>query len=138
MFVTNPASAANVKTYTVNFDNTKTQNKTLDIIENELSSKSAEDLDLKILFFSNGKALRINASAVPGVKIQYENTSDEVKKKISHLQQQGVSFIVCDNNPKKKQIRVTSNAASYNNGRSTKVQTELDRMQSQGYNCIKP
>lgn len=136
---TNHVSAGSVKTYTINFDSADIRNQTLDQIEGELNNKSVEDLDLKILFFSGRKALRINASAILGIKTQYENTSDEVKNKINNLQQQGVQFIICESSTKKKQTTITSNITPNNSSRhSIKVQSKLDHLQSQGYSCITP
>jgi len=133
------ASADNVKTYTVNFNNSDVQHQTLSQIENELNNKSVEDLDLKILLFSGGKALRLNASAVPGIKIQYENTNDEVKNKINNLQKKGVEFIICDNNTQKKHKTITSNITSNNNNsHSLRTQSKLNQLQSQGYSCLTP
>nr|CAA6830346.1 MAG: Blr3520 protein homolog, hypothetical protein [uncultured Thiotrichaceae bacterium] len=126
--------------YHINNDNPKQNTGALRNIQNHINAVGAKNLDLKVVLHGNGLALLVLPDALKDLpKFKNGNATDEMSATIDHLKGQGVTFNVCANTVKGRQVNIEDHL--YNVEESDIVPSgvaELAHLQSQGYTYIKP
>ena len=125
--------------YHVNYDNPKAQTGALRNIQNHINAVGTENLDLKVVLHGKGLSMLLEPDALKNTKLEYANANDTIQAKITGLKDQGVSFNVCANTLKGKQISYEDDL--YDVVKSDIVPSgvaEVARLQAMGYSYIKP
>ena len=114
--------------YHINYDNPKKQAGALRNIQNHINAVGAENLDVKVVLHGNGLGLLMSAK-----------TDDALQTRVASLKGQNVSFSVCNNTLKGRQISYQDDL--YDVWEEDIVPSgvaELSRLQQMGYTYIKP
>jgi uncharacterized protein len=126
--------------YHINYDDPKTQVAALRNIQNHINAVGAENLDLKVVLHGNGLALLIYPDVLQKLtKFKHANATDEMTARIDGLKSQGVSFQICGNTVKGRNVDLENDL--YDADPADVVPSgvaELAHLQSQGYAYIKP
>ena len=125
--------------YHINYDAPQAQAGALRNIQNHINAVGAENLDFKVVMHGKGLSLLLTPDAVEKTKLKYGNASDQMQAKVAGLKDQGVSFQVCANTLKGKQINYEDDL--YDVDKADIVPSgvaELSRLQAMGYTYIKP
>jgi intracellular sulfur oxidation DsrE/DsrF family protein len=126
--------------YHINYDDPKHQAGALRNIQNHINAVGAENLDLKVVLHGNGLALLVEPQALEHLpKFKHANADDKMTAKISGLKDQGVSFNVCANTVKGRNVDIEGDL--YDVDQADIVPSgvaELAKLQAEGYTYIKP
>ncbi|MET0066817.1 MAG: DsrE family protein [Candidatus Thiodiazotropha sp.] len=126
--------------YHINYDDPKLQTGAMRNIQNHINAVGAENLDLKVVLHGNGLALLIYPDSLAKLpKFAHANASDTMTARIDGLKSQGVSFQVCQNTVKGRNVDVAADL--YDVDQADIVPSgvaELAKLQAQGYTYIKP
>lgn len=126
--------------YHINYDDPKKQSGALRNIQNHINAVGAENLDLKVVLHGNGLALLLEPEALPRLpKFKHANATEQMTARIDNLRNQGVSFNVCANTVKGRNVNMDTDL--YHVEASDIVPSgvaELAKLQGQGYVYIKP
>jgi intracellular sulfur oxidation DsrE/DsrF family protein len=126
--------------YHINYDNPKMQAGALRNIQNHINAVGAENLDLKVVLHGNGLAMLLEPDSLADLpKFKHANASDEMTAKIDGLKDQGVSFNVCANTVRGRNVDLNNDL--YGVEESDIVPSgvaEVARLQGMGYSYIKP
>ena len=124
--------------YHVNFDDAKTQKAALGNIQNHINAVGAENIEVKVVMHGDGLSLVMEPDALEGTKMKAANATPEQQAKISDLKGQGVTFEICANTLKGRQVPMD---ALYDADEADIVPSgvaELSRLQQMGYTYVKP
>lgn len=126
--------------YHINYDNPKQQAGALRNIQNHINAVGAENLDLKVVLHGNGLALLLEPDSLPRLtKFKHANATEQMTAKVDGLKSQGVSFKICANTIKGRQVDVKSDLYDVNDGDIVPSGVaEVAKLQSEGYTYIKP
>ena len=125
--------------YHINYDDPAVQAGALGNIQNHINAVGKENLDLKVVMHGNGLSLLLTPDALAKTRMKNANATDEIQAKIAGLKDQGVSFQVCGNTLKGKQIDYQHDL--YDVDEADIVPSgvaELARLEQMGYAYIKP
>ena len=126
--------------YHINYDDPKAQAGALGNIQNHINAVGKENLDLKVVLHGNGLALLLEPEYLEKTrKMKYGNADVNRTARIDKLKQQGVTFDVCNNTLKGRNISYTEHL--YDVSEKNIVPSgvaELAKLQAQGYSYIKP
>ncbi len=136
------ANAQTVKqkvVYHINYDNPKLQAGALRNIQNHINAVGKENLDIKVVLHGNGLSLLLDPESLANTKLKYGNANEQMQAKISGLKDQGITFSVCANTLKGKNINFEDDLYDVSEGDIVPSGVaELAILQSQGYAYIKP
>ena len=90
--------------YHVNGDDPKQQKAALGNIQNHINAIGKDNLDLRVVMHGDGLSLILVPEGVAGSKMKAGNATDEMAARIDTLKGQGISFKVCNNTIKGRQI----------------------------------
>lgn len=124
--------------YHINYDNPKKQAGALRNVQNHINAVGAENLDFKVVMHGKGLSLLLEPDAVANTKLKLGNADEQQQASIANLKDQGVSFAVCANTLKGKNIGQDD---LYDVSKADIVPSgvaELSKLQQQGYTYIKP
>lgn len=136
------ANATTVKqkvVYHINYDNPKQQAGALRNIQNHINAVGKDNLEAKVILHGNGVSLLLDPESLTKTKLKNANANEQMEAKITGLKDQGVSFNVCANTLKGKNINFEDDL--YDVLKSDIVQSgvaELAVLQGKGYAYIKP
>jgi uncharacterized protein len=126
--------------YHINYDDPKMQVAALRNIQNHINAVGAENLDLKVVLHGNGLALLVYPDVLNKLtKFKRANATDEMTARIDGLKSQSVSFLICGNTVKGRNVDLANDL--YDADPEDVVPSgvaELAHLQSQGYAYIKP
>lgn len=126
--------------YHINYDNPKKQAGALRNIQNHINAVGAENMDLRVVLHGHGLALLVNPDSLENLpKFKHANATDTMTGKIDGLKNQGVSFKVCANTIKGRNVNMEDDL--YNVTQADIVPSgvaELAHLQKLGYTYIKP
>lgn len=126
--------------YHINYDDPKQQMGALRNIQNHINALGAENLELKVVLHGNGLALLVYPDSLTKLtKFKHANATDEMTARIDGLKSQGVTFQVCGNTVKGRNVDLAEDL--YDADAADVVPSgvaELAHLQSQGYTYIKP
>jgi len=126
--------------YHINGDNPKQQTGALRNVQNHINAVGKENLDLRIVMHGNGVSMVLLPEALGDVKgFKAANADPQMQATIDGLKDQGVSFKVCANTLKGR--NVTYEDQLYMVDAADIVPSgvaELAILQGQGYSYIKP
>lgn len=126
--------------YHINYDDPKQQMGALRNIQNHINALGAENLELKVVLHGNGLALLVYPDSLAKLtKFKHANATDEMTARIDGLKSQGVTFQVCGNTVKGRNVDLVEDL--YDADAADVVPSgvaELAHLQSQGYTYIKP
>jgi len=126
--------------YHVNYDNAKKQSGALRNIQNHINAVGADNLDIRIVMHGNGLSLILRPEALKEVpKFKSANANQVMAQKIDKLKLQGVSFKVCANTVKGRQVNIEKHL--YDASNSDIVPSgvaELAHLQAQGFSYLRP
>ena len=124
--------------YHVNYYGPKEQTAALRNVQNHINAVGAENLDLRVVLHGNGVAMLMYPDALEDTKMKEANANDEMQARIAGLKQQGVSFNVCANTLKGRNVPMD---ALYDTDQADIVPSgvaELGKLQGEGFSYIKP
>ncbi len=126
--------------YHVNYDNSKQQAGALRNIQNHINAVGAENLDLRVVMHGHGVSMVLLPDALGNVKaFKAANATPEMQAKVDGLKDQGVSFKICANTLKGRQVNREDHLYMVEEGDIVPSGVaELAHLQSQGYTYIKP
>ncbi len=126
--------------YHINYDDPKLQQAALRNIQNHINAVGAENLELKVVLHGNGLSLLIFPDSLAKLtKFKHANATDEMTARIDGLKNQGVSFQICGNTVKGRNVDLATDL--YDADVADVVPSgvaELAKLQTQGYTYIKP
>jgi intracellular sulfur oxidation DsrE/DsrF family protein len=126
--------------YHINYDDPKTQAGALGNIQNHINAVGAENLDIKVVLHGNGLSLLLEPDSLAKLpKFKNANADETMTAKIDNLKSQGVTFNVCENTVKGRNVNIETDL--YNVDKKDLVPSgvaELARLQGMGYSYIKP
>ena len=126
--------------YHINYDNPKKQAGALRNIQNHINAVGKENLEIKVVLHGNGLALLLDPDSLEKLKkFKHANADEKMTAKIDGLKAQGVSFNVCANTIKGRQVDLEGDL--YNVNQDDIVPSgvaEVAKLQQQGYAYIKP
>ena len=115
-----------------------TQKAALGNIQNHINAVGAENIEVKVVMHGDGISLLMEPDALEGTKMKAANATPDQQAKISGLKDQGVTFEICANTLKGREVSMD---ALYDAEESDIVPSgvaELSRLQQMGYTYIKP
>lgn len=124
--------------YHVNYYGPKEQTAALRNVQNHINAVGAENLELRVVLHGNGVAMLMYPDSLEGTKMKEANANDEMQARIAGLKQQGVSFKVCANTLKGRNVPMD---ALYDTDQADIVPSgvaELAKLQGEGFSYIKP
>ncbi|MBF0255792.1 MAG: DsrE family protein [Gammaproteobacteria bacterium] len=124
--------------YHINNDNPKYLAGALGNIQNHINAVGKDNLELRVVLHGNGLSLLLYPDALKNTKLQQANATEEMQAKISGLKDQGISFKICANTLKSKNIAETD---LYDFSKADLVPSgvaELAILQGQGFAYVKP
>ncbi len=124
--------------YHVNYYGPKEQTAALRNVQNHINAVGAENLELRVVLHGNGVAMLMYPDALEGTKMKEANANDEMQARIAGLKEQGVSFNVCANTLKGRNVPMD---ALYDTDQADIVPSgvaELAKLQGKGFTYIKP
>ncbi len=126
--------------YHVNYDDAKKQSGTLRNIQNHINAVGADNLDLRVVMHGNGLSLILKPEALKEVpKFKSANATQVMMQKIDKLKLQGVTFNVCANTLKGRNVDYEKHL--YDASKSDVVPSgvaELAYLQDQGFTYLRP
>lgn len=126
--------------YHINYDNPKRHTGALRNIQNHINAVGADNLDLRVVMHGNGVSLVLLPEALAQVpKFKQANANEQMQAKIDGLKNQGVSFKICANTLKGRNVSIENHL--YNVDGADIVPSgvaELAHLQSQGFTYIRP
>ena len=126
--------------YHVNYDNAKKQSGALRNIQNHINAVGADNLDIRVVMHGNGLSLILKPEALKEVpKFKSANATQVMSQKIDKLKLQGVSFKVCANTVKGRNVNIEKHL--YDASSSDIVPSgvaELAHLQGQGFSYLRP
>jgi hypothetical protein len=126
--------------YHINYDDPKLQQAAMRNIQNHINAVGAENLEVRVVLHGNGLSLLLYPDSLAKLpKFKYANASDEMTARIDGLKSQGVSFQVCGNTIKGRNVDLDSDV--YDTDMAHVVPSgvaELAYLQGHGYTYIKP
>jgi len=126
--------------YHVNYDNAKKQSGALRNIQNHINAVGAENLDLRVVMHGNGLSLILKPEALKEVpKFKSANANQAMSQKIDKLKLQGVSFKVCANTVKGRNVNIAKHLYDASNADIVPSGVaELAHLQGQGFSYLRP
>ena len=124
--------------YHINAYGAAEQTAALRNIQNHINAVGAANLDLKVVLHGDGLSLLLPPDAVEGTKMKEGNATDEMAARIAGLKQQGIQFEICANTLKGRQVALEDLYDASEDDVVPSGVAELARLQSMGYNYIKP
>ncbi len=126
--------------YHINSDDPKLQKSAMGNIQNHINAVGAENLDLKVVLHGDGLSLLIYPDSLSKLtKFARANATDEMTARIDGLKNQGVSFEVCNNTVKGRNVDVSTDLYDVDSEDIVPSGVaELANLQAQGYTYIKP
>lgn len=126
--------------YHINYDDPKQQAGALKNIQNHINAVGAENMDIKVVLHGNGLAMLIDPNSLSKLtKFKHANADQKMTAVIDTLKGQGVSFNVCENTVKGRNVDVEADL--YNVDKADIVPSgvaEVARLELLGYAYIKP
>lgn len=126
--------------YHINYDDPKHQVAALRNIQNHINAVGKGNIDLKVVLHGDGLALLIYPDSLAKLtKFKHANATDEMTARIDGLKSQGVSFLICGNTVKGRNVDLQSDL--YDADPADVVPSgvaELGRLEGMGYAYIKP
>ena len=126
--------------YHVNYDNAKKQSGALRNIQNHINAVGADNLDIRVVMHGNGLSLILKPEALKEVpKFKTANANQEMSQKIDKLKLQGVSFKVCANTLKCRNVNIEEHLYDASNADIVPSGVaELAHLQAQGFSYLRP
>jgi len=124
--------------YHINNYGAQAQTAALRNIQNHINAVGAKNLDLRVVMHGDGLSLVMYPDAVGKNKMKEGNADDEMQARIAGLKDQGVTFEICANTLKGRQI---DTADIYDFDQADVVPSgvaELAKLQYEGFAYIKP
>ena len=124
--------------YHINGDDPKQQMSALGNIRNHINASGAENLDIKVVMHGDGLSLLLFPDQISKTKMKAANATEAMQVKVAGLKEQGVTFQVCNNTLKGREIPLD---ALYDAKEADIVPSgvaQLAILQAQGYAYIKP
>lgn len=124
--------------YHINGDDPKQQMSALGNIRNHINALGAENLDVKVVMHGDGLSLLLFPDQISKTKMKAANGTEAMQVKVAGLKEQGVTFQVCNNTLKGRNIPLD---ALYDVKDADIVPSgvaQLAILQAQGYAYIKP
>lgn len=126
--------------YHINYDDPKLQQAAMRNIQNHINAVGAENLEIRVVLHGNGLSLLLYPDSLAKLpKFKHANASEEMTARIDGLKSQGVSFQVCGNTIKGRNVDLDSDV--YDTDMAHVVPSgvaELAYLQGQGFTYIKP
>ena len=126
--------------YHVNYDNSQKQSGALRNIQNHINAVGADNLDIRVVMHGNGLSLILKPEALKEVpKFKAANADQVMVQKIDKLKLQGVSFKVCANTLKGRQVNLEKHLYDASNADIVPSGVaELAHLQAQGFSYLRP
>jgi intracellular sulfur oxidation DsrE/DsrF family protein len=126
--------------YHINYDDPKLQTGALRNIQNHINAVGADKIDVRVVLHGNGLSLLLYPESLKQLpKFKHGNATDEMAARIDGLKSQGVSFKICKNTVKGRNVDMDNDL--YDADSEDIVPSgvaELSYLQAQGYTYIKP
>lgn len=125
--------------YHINYDNPKQQEGALRNIQNHINAVGAENLEVRVVLHGNGLSLLTYPDSLKKTKLKKANSTEQMQARVDALKNQGVTFNVCANTLKGKNIDAEKDL--YYVDSSDIVPSgvaHLSHLQAQGFSYIKP
>ncbi|MGD2173166.1 MAG: DsrE family protein [Gammaproteobacteria bacterium] len=125
--------------YHINYDNPKAQAGALRNIQNHINAVGAENLDLVVVLHGNGLSLLLDPASLQRLKkFKHANGDQVMTAKVANLKNQGVSFAICNNTIKGRNVEMTDLYDVYDEDIVPSGVAQLSKLQQEGYTYIKP
>ncbi len=126
--------------YHVNYDDAKRQSSALRNIQNHINAVGADNLELKVVMHGNGLSMVVKPEALEHLpKMKKANATDAMQQKIDQLKLQGVTFNVCANTVKGKDVNFQTDLYDVDQEHIVKSGVaEVAHLQQQGYTYLRP
>ncbi len=125
--------------YHINYDNPKQQEGALRNIQNHINAVGAENLELKVILHGNGLSMLTYPDSLKKTKLKKANSTEKMQVKVDGLKNQGVTFNICANTLKGKNINPEDDLYNVDNSEIVPSGVaHLSHLQAQGYTYIKP
>ena len=126
--------------YHVNYDDVKRQSSALGNIQNHINAVGAENMDVRVVMHGNGLSLVLKPDALSNVpKFKAANANEVMTQKIDKLKLQGVTFKVCANTVKGRNVNLDRDL--YDADSADIVPSgvaEVAHLQAQGFSYMRP
>lgn len=126
--------------YHINYDDPKLQVAALRNIQNHINAVGAENMELRVVLHGNGLSLLLFPDSLAKLpKFKHANATDEMAARIDGLKSQGVSFKICNNTVKGRNVDLEADV--YDADEADIVPSgvaELSYLQMQGFTYVKP
>lgn len=126
--------------YHINFDDPKIQKSALGNIQNHINAVGADNIEVRVVMHGNGLSLILKPESLKDLpKFKAANANDVMTQRIDSLKAQGVSFNVCANTVKGRNVNFDKHL--YDAVASDIVPSgvaELSYLQGQGFTYVKP
>jgi hypothetical protein len=126
--------------YHINYDDPKLQMAALRNIQNHINAVGAENMELRVVLHGNGLSLLLYPESLSHLpKFKHANATEEMAARIDGLKNQGVSFKVCQNTVKGRNVDMANDLYDADNEDLVPSGVaELSYLQGQGFTYIKP
>ncbi|WEJ62724.1 DsrE family protein [Thiomicrorhabdus lithotrophica] len=126
--------------YHVNYDNATKQSSALRNIQNHINAVGADNLDIRVVMHGNGLSMILKPEALKETpKFKSANADQVMSQKIDKLKLQGVSFKVCANTVKGRQVNIEKHLYDASNADTVPSGVaELAHLQGQGFSYLRP
>ena len=125
--------------YHINYDNPKQQEGALRNIQNHINAVGADNLELRVVLHGNGLSMLTYPDSLKKTKLKKANSTEKMQVKVDGLKNQGVTFNVCANTLKGKNISLEDDLYNVNSSEIVPSGVaHLSHLQAQGFTYIKP
>jgi len=125
--------------YHINFNNLTKQSDTLRNIHNHIKAVGEDNIDVKVVMHGKGLSMLLEPDSVENTDLNIGNATDNMQDKIVELKYKGVTFEVCKNTLRGRNINYQDDL--FDVSKEDIVPSgvaELVRLQSMGYAYIRP
>jgi len=126
--------------YHINVDDPKVQKSALGNIQNHINAVGSENIEIRVVMHGNGLSLVLKPEALKDLpKFKAANADDNMIQRIDYLKAQGVTFNVCANTVKGRNVNIETQI--YDASQSDIVPSgvaELSYLQGAGFTYVKP
>jgi len=126
--------------YHINYDDPKLQAGALRNIQNHINAVGKDNIEIRVVLHGNGLALLLEPDSLEKLtKFKHANATEKMTAMIDGLKDQGVSFKVCANTIRGRNVDVETDL--YNVSQDDIVPSgvaELAKLQQDGFVYIKP
>ena len=124
--------------YHVNYDDASRQAATLRNIRNHLKAVGADKLELRVVLHGKGLSLLLTPERVRETKLNRGLATPEISQTLTDLRAQGVTFNICANTMKNKQVQIDQLSGASSSDVVPSGIAAIAQLQDQGYAYLRP